>query len=405
MVRYLLPIPLLSSCVSLSLEMPYREVVILAPEDGAIVPDTFTLSIFAYDRGPVLRKEIVYGFPDGPVERGRFPGCYRFEAVVRVDGREVERYEGCDSLTATVKVKARGEKVRVELRVGGTVRRATYTVVEPYPYTLTPLSPVRDTVGRRAEPPVRYYGRVPLGEGELLISWDDGTTVLYLWGDTLKEVLRGRWMKAVAIGGRALVVGEDGNGGFYALVGGEGVLSLRRVDGPTYVSDVLICGRGVAYFGDAGVIWLDDRGNFGLSEVPMVPFGGKGCLNGLPYFSFLSDSSLLFVGADTRTLPAPEGVKGIQAFYGYGDTLLLIYGNGGGIRGRMWDGRGWVRTYVPWSPSSVGCYGPAVACVCLCPIAFPLVSTEGRCSINAPVFGPVAKGVKIGDRTYSVRFR
>ncbi len=405
MVRYLIPLLLLlSSCASFSVELPRTDARIVAPEDGAIVPDTFSLSIFAHSSGVVFRKEIVYGFPDGPVERGRFPGCYRFEAVVKVNGREVGRYEGCDTLMTKARVRAKGEKVRVELKVGRTVKRATYHVVKPYPYTLIPVSLSRDTVRREAEPPVRYYERVPFEDGELLLSWEDGTTVLYLWSDTVRELLRGRWLKASSMDGLALVVGEDEEGGFYAVVGGEGVVISRRVESPMYVGRSLKCKRGVAYASNVGVVWLDGEGNAGLSGYPRAELIGEGCLNDLPYFSFSYDTLLILVGKDTLTLPVPESVGGTQVFYGHDGKILLLQGDWGGIRVRMWDGEGWVKTYFPWEPLSGRCYGPTMACVCMCPIAFPLVILERGCTVETPMFGVEASGIRVGERLYEVKF-
>ncbi len=405
MVRYFPTILLLlSSCASLSVEFPYTEVRIVAPEDGAIVPDTFSVRFFAYSSGIVFRREVVYGFPDGLVERGRFPGCHRFEAVVRVNGREVGRYEGCDTLAAKVGVKAERERVQVEVRVGNTVRRATYTVVKPYPYVLTQSPTARDTGKEGLEPPVRYYRRIPFGSGDLLLSQRDGGEVLYVWNDTLEELVRGRWLKVAVAEDVALVVGEREDGDFYAAVRRDTVLSMERLDGPVQVIGSLACTRGVAYASSVGIIWLDAEGNSGLFRYPWPPITGRGCLDGMPYFSLLSDSLLTLIGRDTLTFPSPGSTEGVQVFYGYGGRLLLLRGDGEMLKTRMWDGRRWMKTYFPWEPISGRCYGPTVACVCLCPITFPMASLDRRCSVEIPAFDVEASGIRVGDRLYRVRF-
>ena len=419
MVRYLLPLMvLLVSCGSVGFEMPSTEVRLLSPEDGSVVPDTFTLTFLAYEGGPTLRYEFVHGFPDGPVDRGRFPGCRKFEAVITVDGEEVGRYRGCDSLMATAKIRAKGNRVRITLKVGGTVKEATYTVLEPYPYTLEPLPPKDDTAFTE-EPSVRHFRGVRVGETRLLLSWDGDGEVLYEWTDTLREVVRGSGLRVMGLGNVALVLVRREGRWFYGTFRPGLSPSLRPLEGELHPVDSVVCGGGGAYLTDVGVVWGDTSGESGLSGVSGTPYGARGCVEGLPYFAFLSDSVLLMIGRDTVLLPVPGGPPDVEAaFYGERGRVLLLKGNRTGIRTLLWDGSVWRKAHFPWEPIGVRCYPPVVGCLFLGFLPVPVAAGGDSCSLDLPFITPVSGGiglyrsvlkspwgVRFEGKTYRIRFK
>jgi len=396
--------------MSLAVTLPHADVGIVAPPDGSVVPDTFTLTFYAYGGDLTFSKEVVYGFPDGPVEYSRFPKCSRVQAEVLLNGRVVERVEGCDTIVGNVKLSVRGGTVHVEVRSGGKRESATFTVLRPYPYAVYEVS--EDTVREREAdtvgPPIKADRKVKVRDYHLLVVWNRGRFTLYSWGDTLRPLLNGLDFEIYPTGRYALVYAVLDSAWGYALVSRDTVLLHRTFPGYGSNPKIQICSMGAAMVVKDLLIWADTSGRVLTTEVSIGHYDGSGCVNGIPYFAYRFGSEILLVGSDSLRLPAPDSATltyGVNSFYGEGEKVLYLRVGESvstALVPYLWNGGIWVRAYFPVRETFLTCYPPGVGCI----LPFPfLIFQKGKrcvCSINPPQAVPV--GFRFHERTYRIEF-
>ncbi len=400
----------LTSCMSLAVTFPHADVGVVSPPDGSVVPDTFTLTFYAYGEGLTFGKEVVYGFPDGPVERSRFPECSRVKAEVLVNGKVIERVEGCDTIVKSVVVSVQSETVNVEVRSGGKEERATYTVLRPYPYDVSEVSDntVREGKSDTASLPINASRKVKVADYYLLVGWDTGTATLYSWGDTLRPLLKGLDFEIYPVGRYALVYVVLGSAWGYALVSRDTVMLYRTFSGYGSPLRPQVCSNGVAFLVKDIWITADTSGRVSTGSVSSRSYAGMGCIDGLPHIAYRSGSTLVFVGRDSFRLPLPDTglIYDVNSFYGNGKRILYL-----GVHGSrstvlvpyLWNGDGWIRTYFPVREIFLTCYPPGVGCIL--PFPVPLFQGGEPCvyTINPPQAMP--GGFRFHERTYRVVFR
>ncbi|NPA80802.1 MAG: hypothetical protein GXO29_07125 [Thermotogae bacterium] len=404
---FALSVLLISSCAVYTLTLPSGDVSILSPRDGAYVPDTFTLTFRAFGSGFGWESEITHGFPDGPVSRSRHPSCHRVEAKVLLNGRELFKTSGCDTILGKVKVGHSGaSELVVNVVVGRRKATARYHVKPSYFYTLRFVerespSPLPPPDGLR---PLRRFS---FGSYDVLWVWE-GEGAAYLWdGKRLLKIASGYDIRALEVGDSALVV-VVGNGVEYISVSERGVVGRGRLSGSPDLAgtEMVGCRDGGGFL--LGGIWVeveaDGRAHF--YDLPdRMAVLGSGCVDGDPHLAVLADGEVLIVGRAGFRFPPFEGHPLPRLdFYGYGGDILFLLRDGGLEPWLLHNGR-WIPTYFPWEPVQTECRSAGLGCALACPLplGFPFF-VGSSCVSYPPDIEAVKDGFVVGRNLVEVEF-